>query len=179
MTVITHGGREVSIAVDRLSAVYSGTNHIREVVVAEQDRGADGSVRALVELRRHYGGYSPRAVLGAQFCSMSGDKVILDVLVGDEPYVLGRDATCRSDLGSPLVAGLTREFAEAALSGLADPSPGLLLPSGTLHVDRAAYWDESIPNIFYLAGVMLRTVIAAKISGEDHVPIASDIMVSW
>jgi hypothetical protein len=55
------------------------------------------------------------------------------------PFNSGLPATCDSRLGGPLIPGMPRDFAAAAMSGLKRDSSAFPLPKGRLRVDRAGH----------------------------------------
>ncbi|WP_030976647.1 hypothetical protein [Streptomyces sp. NRRL S-1824] len=121
-----------------------------------------------------------RASLGAEFSlDPRGLVTVFEVPFG-EPLGLGAAAGCGSELGRPLVAGLPRDFADAALDGLSGDTGVGALPAGLLRVDRAGF-DEagSSEMAFQLAGNLLRCVVAAQLHDRDPLAAAQAAVRAW
>ncbi|MEV0280780.1 hypothetical protein AB0I22_30935 [Streptomyces sp. NPDC050610] len=176
--VIIAEGRRVAVRTDEPSATYTHTDISRceRPTTAEPGR----AVRAVVELSRALGGMHMRALLGAEFTpGPVGAVTVFEVPFGG-PLGLGADAECESELGRPLAAGLPRDFASAALDGLAGDVGGQVLPAGLLRVDRAGF-DEvgSSEMAFRLAGGLLRAVIHASLHHADPLAAARAAASGW
>jgi hypothetical protein len=79
-----------------------------------------------------------RALLGAEFVgAATGTRY--EVCVMRAPFNSGLTATCGSRLGGPLIPGMPRDFAAAAMNGLKRDSSAFPLPAGQLRVDRAGH----------------------------------------
>lgn len=169
-----------SISIDDGSARYPHSQSLRRAQPGLA-LGADAApVRALVELRLQQGGMAPRALLGGEFTPSEGTETTFEVMVAAEPLALGRSATCRSELGLPLVAGLPAEFAESVLTRLAVNGGARPLPSGIFRVDRAGHDEvESSPWVFGRAARLLRRVIDARLRGLDPAVEARAELQSW
>jgi hypothetical protein len=176
--IIAEGGRSAAVLTEEASAAYVGA----QVAGCERSASADSgrAVRAVVELSLALGGMTMRALLGAEFSpDPHGSSTVFEIPFG-EAMGLGAVATCASGLGHPLVAGMPRDFAGAALDGLAtDPAAGAL-PAGLLRVDRAGF-DEvgSSETAFKLAGGLLRCVVDALLLSRDPLTAAQSVMSGW
>jgi hypothetical protein len=136
-------------------------------------------VRMHVEVLRRFGGLAPRALLGGQFVPGQGDQTQLAVAVAafglfdadDEP-------TCPSVLWKEsFTVGLPSEFARAVATAL-DEGPGL--PAGTLTIDRAGFdLVNSSEMIFGQAVAVLKTAMAAQLSGQDADAAARSLVSTW
>lgn len=176
--IIVEGGRRAVVRRDEASAAYVGVHVAGCGRPASSESGR--AVRAVVELSRAYGGMTMRALLGAEFLLDSQtSETVFEVPFG-EPMRLGAVAGCRSELGRPLVAGLPRDFANAALQGLAGDTGVGPLPAGLLRVDRAGF-DEvgSSEMAFKLAGDLLRCVVAAQVYDRHSLAAAQAAVRAW
>jgi hypothetical protein len=88
------------------------------------------------------------------------------------------EPTCPSELWQePFTVGLPSEFARAVASAL-DEGPGL--PAGTLTIDRAGFdLVNSSEMIFGQAAAVLKTVMAAQLSGRDADAAARSLVSTW
>lgn len=136
-------------------------------------------VRMHVEVLRRFGGLAPRALVGGQFVPGQGDQTQFAVALAtfglfdadDEP-------TCPSELWKePFTVGLPSEFARAVASALSE-GPGL--PAGTLTIDRAGFdLVNSSEIIFAQAAAVLKTAMAARLSGRDADAAARSLVSNW
>ncbi|MEU1304325.1 MULTISPECIES: hypothetical protein [Streptomyces] len=178
MIIITEGGRRAAFRTDEASAAYVGVHAARCERSASPSLGR--AVRAVVELSRAFGGMTVRALLGAEFSpDPQGSLTVFEVPFG-EAMGLGAVAGCASELGRPLVAGLPRDFADAALEGLAGAPAVGALPAGLMRVDRAGF-DEagSSEMAFKLAGDLLRCVVDALLHDRDPLTAAQAMVRAW
>ncbi|MFF0969257.1 hypothetical protein ACWDQO_36145 [Streptomyces sp. NPDC003703] len=178
MIILAEGGRRAAVRTDESSAAYVAMH------VAHCERsaspGPERAVRAVVELSRAFGGMTMRALLGAEFSpDPQGSSTVFEVPFC-EAMGLGAVATCASELGSPLVAGLPRDFAGAVLDGLAGDPAVRALPAGLLRVDRAGF-DEagSSEMAFKLAGDLLRSVVDTLLHHRDPLTAAQAVLSAW
>lgn len=168
MIITVDGKSAVAVGQDNESARY-GCAAILSDASSAHDIGASvgGPVRAVVEIRRNFGGMIMRALLGGEFL-LGVDEARYEVCVATEPFDSGLPATCESSLGEPLIPGLPSDFARSALDGVTADTSRLPLPGGVLRVDRAGYdLMGSSESAFNQAGRLLRHVLAAKIQGAD------------
>jgi hypothetical protein len=177
MIIIAEGGRSAAVRTDEVSATYVGVHAAHCERSASSGPGRE--VRAVVELSRAFGGMRMRALLGAEFSpNPHGTLTVFEVPFG-EAMGLGAVAECASELGRPLVAGLPRDFADAALDGLGYSAVGAL-PAGLLRVDRAGFDEvESSEMAFKLAGDLLRCVVDALLSERDPLTAAQAVVRTW
>ncbi|MGY1500587.1 hypothetical protein ACW4TU_29095 [Streptomyces sp. QTS52] len=176
--IIVEGVRSAAVRTDEASAAYVGAH----VTSCERPASSEPGrvVRAVVELSRAFGGMTMRALLGAELSlGPQASKTLFEVPYG-EPMGLGAVAACSSELGPPLVAGLPRDFSDAALEGLVGHSAAEALPAGLLRVDRAGF-DEvgSSEMAFKLAGDLLRRVVAAQLHDRDPLAVVEAVVRAW
>jgi hypothetical protein len=136
-------------------------------------------VRMHVEVLRRFGGLAPRALVGGQFVPGQGNQTQFAVAVAtfglfdadDEP-------TCPSALWrEPFTVGLPSEFARAVAGALGE-GPGL--PAGTLTIDRGGFdLVNSSEMIFGQAAAVLKTAMAAQLSGQDADAAARSLVSTW
>jgi hypothetical protein len=93
----------------------------------------------VVEVFNTGSGVLPRALMGGTFTAGGSGVRIRVASTGDVPY--GLPATYPSSLSSPLVAGLSTEFATLVLDGLVEGLHLNVLPAGDLVITVGAY-DE-------------------------------------
>jgi hypothetical protein len=189
MTVIQVGGRSIAICDDDGRAQYVSFGRISEMGSAATDLEVAQPVRMLVDLQRNFGGLTPRALLGGQFSGQRRNDTIYEVIVGDSFDALSMEqdlkvATRPTESGyhaRPFSPGLPREFAPAALRGLMDDEwCDVELPPGQLLVDRAGFDEQgSSAVIFDLAGKMLRSLFAVRLSGGDINAEARRLIEFW
>ena len=88
------------------------------------------------------------------------------------------EPTCPSELWKePFTVGLPSEFARAVASALSE-GPGL--PAGTLTIDRAGFdLVNSSEIIFAQAAAVLKTAMAARLSGRDADAAARSLVSNW
>ena len=136
-------------------------------------------IRIHVEVLRRFGGLAPRALLGGQFVPGQGSQTQFAVAVAtfglfdadDEP-------TCPSVLWKePFTVGLPSEFARAVANALAE---GPSLPAGLLTIDRAGFdLVNSSEMIFGQTAAVLKTALAARLSGQDADTAARSLVSTW
>lgn len=127
---------KVAIGQDDDRGHFAGTAQRSGRVAHERFNGQ--TVRCWLELYGSLGGLHVRALIGGEL-RPNGEKAVLEVAFGDD-LSSGAQPNCPSALATPLVAGLPRDFAAAALLGLQSvPCDGFL--AGWYVVDRGAY-DE-------------------------------------
>jgi hypothetical protein len=158
----------VAVERDLASARYVCAEILADVSSAVDLGGVvGGPVRAVVELKRNFGGMIMRAQLGGEFLP-GGGQTRYEVCVAAEPFDSGLPATCESFLGDPLIPGLPSDFARSALAGVTASSARSPLPGGVLRVDRAGYdLMGSSESAFNQAGRLLRHALVAMIQGVD------------
>ena len=169
--------RRVAIRVEEPSAAYTGSGVVRGHSPAGSAPGPGREVRVVVELSRLMGCMTMRALLGAVFLpDPSAQLTVVEVPFGADA---GWDAVagCSSELGHPLVAGLSRGFACAALDGLTAGPGGV--PAGLVRVDRAAFDKESSEMAFRLAGRVLRHVLAPLAHGDPLPTAFLGVVPGW
>ncbi|MEV6028789.1 hypothetical protein [Streptomyces sp. NPDC052036] len=178
MIVIAEGGRRVAVRADEVSAAYVGVRAARCARSASPGPGRE--VRAVVELSRAFGGVTMRALLGAAFSpDPQGTFIVFEVPFGEE-MGLGAVATCAGELGPPLVAGMPRDFADAALDGLAGDPAVAALPAGLLRVDRAGFHELGASEMaFKLVGELLGCVVDALLHNRDPRTVAQAVGRAW
>jgi hypothetical protein len=167
--IITIDSRSaVAVHRDSVSARYACAETLSGVASAADLGGAVGEpVRAVVELRRNFGGMIMRAQLGGEFLP-GGTQTRYEVCVAAELFDSGLPATCKSFLGDPLIPGLPSDFARSALAGVMADSAHAPLPGGVLRVDRSGYdLMGSSESAFNQAGRLLRHALVAMIQGAD------------
>lgn len=175
--MLVEGGRRVAIRGDEPTAMYTPTGVVRSRCGSSAEPRC--AFRIVVELRQSFGGMVSRALLGAEFVPDSSRSVTTFETHFSGYLVSGAAAECRSELGGSLVAGLPRDFSDAAHEGIFGESVEKL-PSGLLRIDRAAF-DEvgSSEKAFHRAGVLLARVSVASLSGADPIRSAREVMGEW
>ncbi|WP_329055362.1 hypothetical protein OG738_17995 [Amycolatopsis sp. NBC_01488] len=159
------------------SAAYQAAEWLRSSLPAIA--APANPIRMHVEVLRRFGGLAPRALLGAQFVPGQGSQTQFAVAVAtfglfdadDEP-------TCPSVLWKePFTVGLPSEFARAVANALAE---GPSLPAGLLTIDRAGFdLINSSEMIFGQTAAVLKTAIAARLSGQDADTAARSLVSTW
>ncbi|WP_157876529.1 hypothetical protein [Streptomyces graminilatus] len=176
--IVVEGGSRVAVQTDEASAAYVDVCKARCERPASSEPGL--VVRAVVELRRAFGGMAMRALLGAEFSLDSQASGTLFEVPYGAAMGLDEVAGCRSELGRPLVAGLPRDFAHAALDGLVGDGVAGALPVGLLRVDRAGFDAVGSSEMaFKLAGDLLRRVVAAQVYHRDPLAAAQAVVRAW
>jgi hypothetical protein len=132
---------------------------------------------------------APRAVVGGEFVVHDGTETLFEVLVDvDYDTLVPRDGKPDSTRTVPgriypdwtFIAGLPKDYAAAALSGLVDSPSARHLPPGTLRLDRAAFDEvESSSPIFARASTALCCVLSAKLYGRDPEADLRALMEIW
>jgi hypothetical protein len=141
--------------------------------------GLASPVRMHVEVLRRFGGLAPRALVGGQFEPDQGNQTQFAVAIATFGlFDADEEPTCPSELWQePFTVGLPSEFARAVASAL-DEGPGL--PAGTLTIDRAGFdLVNSSEMIFGQAAAVLKTVMAAQLSGRDADAAARSLVSTW
>lgn len=167
----------VAIGEGDLEAKYSAMEWLRSSQAAE---GMSSSpTRMHVEVLRRFGGIAPRALIGAQFTPGPGNRTQVNVgVAGFGLFDADDQPTCPSVLGNqPFTVGLPDEFARAVVSALGE---GPTFPAGTLTIDRAGFdLISSSAMIFEQAASALKTVFAARLSGQDADTAARSLLSTW
>lgn len=167
MIIAVDGRCAVAVERDNGSARYTCAETLATSSAADLCGTAEGSARAVVEIRRNLGGMIMRAQLGGEFIP-GGEQTRYEVCVAPEPFDSGVSETCESQLGDSLIPGLPSDFARAALDGVAASSSHSTLPAGVLRVDRSGYdLMGSSESAFNQAGRLLRCALAAIVEGAD------------
>jgi len=136
-------------------------------------------VRMHVEVLRRHGGLAPRALLGGEFVPGEGNQTQFAVAVATFGFFDADDEpTCPSTLWKqPFTIGLPSELASAVTGAL---GAGAGLPAGTLTIDRAGFdLVNSSEMIFEQATAVLKTAIAAQLSGQDADAAAWSLVSTW
>jgi len=159
------------------AAKYSATEWLRS---SHPAAGMSSSpARMHVEVLRRFGGIAPRALIGAQFIPGRGTRTQINVGVAAFGlFDADGQPTCPGVLwNQPFTIGLPDEFAQAAAGALGE---GPALPAGTLTVDRAGFdLINSSEMIFEQAAAALKTVLAARLSGQDAETAARTLVSTW
>jgi len=141
--------------------------------------GPSRPIRMHVEVLRRMGGLAPRALIGGEFVPGEAGPTHFAVAVAAFGLFDADDKpTCASALwNQPFTIGLPSEFAHAVADALAD---GPVLPPGTLTIDRAGFdLVNSSELIFSQATTVLKTALAARLSGQDAEEAARSLVGTW
>lgn len=178
MIVSRLGGRRAAIRPEENSAVFAGPHTARRERPGSDRRGRPA--RTVLEVRRSYGGMTMRALLGAVFVpGAPGTGTVFEVRHGT-PWELGEPGTCRSELGTPLLAGLPSDFAPAVLDALAGTGADPPLPPGVLRVDRSGFDAlASSEAAFTLTAAVLRQATDALARGGDAIAVTRAALNRW
>lgn len=135
--------------------------------------------RMHVEVLRRFGGIAPRALIGAEFVPGQDNRTQINVgVAGFGLFEADDQPTCPTVLwNQPFTIGLPDEFAQAVGSALGE---GPALPAGTLTIDRAGFdLINSSEMIFGQVATLLKTVMAARLSGQDVETAARSLVSTW
>jgi hypothetical protein len=132
-----------------------------------------------VQVLRRLSSITPRALLGGQFVPGPGRQTQFAVAVA--PFGLfdaDEKPTCPSALWrQPFTIGLPGPFAQTVANA---PAEGPDLPAGTLTIDRAGFdLVNSSEMIFGQTAAVLKTAIAARLSGQDADAAARSLVSTW
>jgi hypothetical protein len=139
-TIYTEANRwRVAVCPDTIVDPFSPIGWIEEqFAAASQSNGVER--RATVEVFWAVSGVLPRALMGGSF-TPGGETIRIRIgTLGPVPS--GQQAQRQSTLFTPLVNGLSDEFASAALKGLRSALVRHPFPPGVISVSAGAY-DES------------------------------------
>ena len=156
----------VSIEPENVTAAFECSEVMSEMADADSQDTASPA-RLVLEVQRNLGGMRMRAQIGGEFVNYStGTRY--EICVMSAPFDSGLSATCDSRLGSPLIPGMPRDFAAAAMGGLTRDSSAFPLPKGRLRVDRAGHdLMDSSEIAFEQAARLLRIALWATQNGAD------------
>jgi hypothetical protein len=178
MIVELDGRSAVSLAAENATAAFDCARRAAAESPAADIGPARSELRLVVELKRNLGGMTMRALLGARFVP-GPPPVRYEVCIMADEFAAGRPATCESALGRPLVPGMPRDFAGAALRGLTANPSDHPLPPGLLQVDRAGHdVMGSSETAFEQAAVLLRCAFSATIRGADVNDEVRDVLAA-
>jgi hypothetical protein len=172
--IISANDRMASVITDEPTAVFEHASTSQKMIAVPASTSQGRSVRETVEILRQSGGLMPRALLGGSFVPTNESRLVIEVATSG-PSVSG-NATCQSQLASPLIPGLPEEFVLSVFNGLTSHP----LTGGRLTVDRGAFDAvESSPLAFELAAGLLAVVIAAESLLDKVEPSAREAIEAW
>jgi hypothetical protein len=167
MIVELDGRAAVSLTAENATAAYPCARTATAGTPAADIAPPPSEVRLVVELKRNLGGLTMRALIGGTFVP-GPPPVRCEVCIMADEFDAGQPATCESSLGRPLVPGLPRDFADAALRGLTVHPSANPLPPGLLRVDRAGHdVMGSSEAAFEQVAVLLRCAFSATVMDAD------------
>jgi hypothetical protein len=162
---IDHRGA-LSLDTENVTAAYECGEVLSDATGSELP-GSAFRHRLTLELTRNFGGIRIPALMGAEFVG-GGTETRYEICVTRAPFASGLAATCDSRLGGPLIPGMPRDFAAAAMNGLKQDSSAFPLPAGRLRVDRAGHdLLGSSEAAFEQAARLLRVAFWATQNGSD------------
>jgi hypothetical protein len=167
MIVELDGRAAVSLTGENPTAAYPCARMTTTGTPAADIAPPPSEIRLVVELKRNLGGMTMRALIGGTFVP-GPSPVRYEVCIMADGFDAGQPTTCESTLGRPLVPGLPRDFADAAVRGLTANPAQDPLPPGLLRVDRAGHdVMGSSEAAFEQAAALLRGAFSATVTGAD------------
>lgn len=171
--IIDSGTRQAAVDHDEPTAEFAAERldiTTISTVAAKETR----DIRAVVEIRRRFGGQMPRALLGGNYVSDMSTELVIEIHAGS-PGSDGR-RTCRSQLSEPMIPGLPGEYVNSVLSVLM----GARLPGGRIVIDRSGFDPvESSYLSFSNAAEILSASLSAQVSGENIPAAVERVMQRW